>query len=89
MLRSATKAARAVVMGTAETRPMLPTSVRTISSATISLFATVPTPLCAIEKSSNSGSAAPEYAMMSVNRSDTPMWMVSVAVPGPERRFSR
>jgi hypothetical protein len=42
MLRSATKAARAVVMGTADTRPMLPTSVRTISWPTISLVSTSP-----------------------------------------------
>ena len=45
--------------GTEATRPIEPTSVRTISSATNSLLATVPTLLCAMEKSSSSGSAAP------------------------------
>ena len=59
MLRSATKAARAVVMGTAETRPMLPTSVRTISWATISLVRT--SPRCRLDSvnSTSSGSDAP------------------------------
>ncbi len=45
--------------GTEATRPIDPMSVRTISSATSSLLATVPTLLCAIEKSSSRGSAAP------------------------------
>ncbi|PPS84223.1 hypothetical protein BZZ08_04486 [Streptomyces sp. MH60] len=54
-----TRAARAVVTGTDATSPIEPTSVRTISSATSSLLATVPTPLCAIENSSSRGSAAP------------------------------
>ncbi|CAM5633658.1 hypothetical protein SGLAM104S_04164 [Streptomyces glaucescens] len=45
--------------GTEATRPIEPISVRTISSATSSLLATAPTLLCAIEKSSSSGRAAP------------------------------
>ena len=57
--QTTTSAASAVVTGTEATRPIEPTSVRTISSATSSLSATVPTLLCAIENSSSSGSAAP------------------------------
>ncbi|CAM5708109.1 Phosphomethylpyrimidine synthase OS=Streptomyces fumanus OX=67302 GN=thiC PE=3 SV=1 [Streptomyces fumanus] len=68
-----TSAARAVVTGTDATRPIEPTSVRTISSATSSLLATVPTLLCAIENSSSSGSAAPAYARTSVLTTDA-MW---------------
>lgn len=54
-----TSAASAVVTGTEATRPIDPTRVRTISSATSSLLATEPMLLFAIENSSNSGSAAP------------------------------
>ena len=57
-----TVAASQVVIGTAETSPMLPTKVRTISVATISLFATVPSDCEESSRSSRSGSAAPAYA---------------------------
>jgi hypothetical protein len=45
---------------------MLPTSVRTISIATISLFATVPSDWRDKRNSNNRGSAAPAYASASV-----------------------
>src|SRR5690606_9559428 len=54
-----TRAASQVVTGTAATRPMLPTSVRTISVATISELATVPSDCWASTKMISNGSAAP------------------------------
>ena len=64
---SDTKAAEShVVIGTAATSPMLPTSVRTTSTATISLFRIVPIDCPARTKKRRSGIAAPAYARSSV-----------------------
>ncbi|CAM5670084.1 hypothetical protein SCALM49S_00986 [Streptomyces californicus] len=54
-----------------------PTRVRTISSATSSLLATVPTLLWAMEKSSNRGSAAPAYASTRVLTTEA-MWSLPI-----------
>ena len=68
-----TCAASHVLIGTDATRPIEPTSARTISVATISRVATPvidsPTPV----KSSSNGSAAPAYARNSVFTVDE-MW---------------
>jgi hypothetical protein len=61
-----TLAANAVLIGTEATRPIEPTSARTISTATTSRVATDVRPCSASLKSSSNGSEAPAYARKSV-----------------------
>ncbi len=76
----ATNAASPVVMGTEATSPMLPTSVRTTSSATSSVLSTDPNPLSDTVNRIRSGRDAPAYARTRVLTVDA-MWSLPMRMP--------